>query len=238
MNLIVNIGNTNTKLAVFSGEELVHQNQFANEHVEQIVQTIQAATFSKAIVSNTVEVHQKIIKAILQQTKYIEINEHTKLPFTIQYDSRASLGDDRIAAVAGAHKLQPNTNLLVITAGTCITYNTITAENVFLGGSISPGIHMRYKAMNAFTGKLPLVQNKNFDELVGRSTEQSLQSGVRKGIVAEMDGLISEYQLLYPKIKVFICGGDASFFESRLKNKIFAHLNLELIGMNEILKYN
>ena len=238
MNLIVNIGNTNTKLAVFSGEELVHQNQFANEHVEQIVQTIQSASFSKAIVSNTVEVHQKIIKAILQQTKYIEINEYTKLPFTIQYDSRASLGDDRIAAVAGAHKLQPNTNLLVITAGTCITYNTITAENVFLGGSISPGIHMRYKAMNAFTGKLPLVQNKNFDELVGRSTEQSLQSGVRKGIVAEMDGLISEYQLLYPKIKVFICGGDASFFESRLKNKIFAHLNLELIGMNEILKYN
>ena len=239
MNLIVNIGNTNTKLALFQNNELKEQAVFNNNSLNDILSFLREHTYSQAILSNTSFVEQAILQEILQQTNYIEINAQTKLPFQVEYDSRESIGDDRLAAVAGAQlQNDKDHDLLIITAGSCITYNTLTADNVFLGGGISPGIHMRYKAMNTFTDQLPLVQNKNFDELVGRSTEQSLQSGVRKGIVAEMDGIISQYKLLYPKIQVFICGGDASFFESRLKNKIFAHSNLELIGMNEILKYN
>lgn len=238
MNLIVNIGNTNTKLGLFQVDVLASHVSVQNEKIDDILQFISTAKVQKTILSATKQVNQTIIDTLLQKGSFVDMNENTKLPFSVEYKSRKSLGDDRLAAVAGASVVEQDEDRLVITAGTCITYNILTKDNVFLGGGISPGVFMRFRAMNAFTGNLPLVENKLFDHLIGRSTEQSIQSGVRKGSVAEMDGIISQYKLLYPKIKVFICGGDASFFESRLKNKIFAHANLELIGMNEILKYN
>jgi len=235
VNLIINIGNTRTKLGVFSSRKLKDTAVFSNHSVNKICSFIKKVEATDCMVSATTNIPKKILE---QLTNPLFVDEQLALPFTVDYDSKNTLGDDRLSAVAGARQLKKNSDLLVITAGTCITYNIFTAANVFLGGSISPGVQMRYNAMHQMTGKLPLAPNNEFDELIGRSTIECLQSGVRKGIVAEMDGIISQYQLLYPTIQVFICGGSASFFERRTKNKIFAHPNLELIGMNELLMYN
>ena len=238
MNGIVNIGNTNTKLALFSDRQMMDNTVFPNERADEIQRYLDEQRATKYILSATKEVPEELLQQLTKYGSVLEVDDTTALPFAVEYDSRETLGDDRIAAVAGARFLAQDTDLLVITSGTCITYNLFTLENGLLGGGISPGVAMRYLAMNVFTGQLPLVKNDSFDELVGRSTKESLQSGVRRGIVAEVDGIITQYKLLYPKLQVFICGGSTNFFERRLKNKIFAHPNLELIGMNELLMYN
>lgn len=238
MNFIINSGNTTTELAVFSGQELRSKEVFLTKNTEQIKHTINNQDAKKVMVSSTSSLPKKIVNAIEKKEEVYFMNHSLMLPFEVSYQSPESLGADRLAAVAGAWSMKKNTDLLVITAGTCITYNILTSEHVFMGGSISPGIDMRYQAMHHYTANLPLIQNESFDELIGRSTKESLLSGVRNGIVAELDGIISQYKLLYPTIEVLICGGSASFFERRTKNRIFAHQNLELFGLNELLNYN
>ena len=237
--LAINIGNTRTKLALFQHDEIMEKAVFHNQEEEQeICDFITKTKVSNAVVSTTKPISEAVNKAIQSIENVVDVSTDIKLPITMSYKTPETLGDDRIAAVIGARTLEQENELLVITAGTCITFNLLSANNEFVGGGISPGIYMRYLAMNTFTGALPLAPNDEFNDLVGKSTIESLQSGVRNGIVAEVDGIISQYKLLYPKIKVFITGGDANFFESRTKNRIFANSNLEVIGMNEILKYN
>lgn len=237
-NLIVDIGNTRTKLAIYENKKQVSYQAFLNENQEDILFFLEQCNATNCMITATGKMPQPVQEYLKNHFLCIEINEFTELPFTVAYKTKNTLGDDRVAAICGAKSLFPETNCLVITAGTCLTYNIITKENQFLGGSISPGLMMRLKAMHVFTDKLPLLENTKFDNLIGTSTKESLLSGARKGIIAEVDGIIDEYQLQFQEIKVIICGGDTSFFERRLKNKIFAHQNLVLDGMNEILQYN
>ena len=148
------------------------------------------------------------------------------------------MGKDRLAAVAGAIGLYPNTNLLVIDAGTAITYELINSKHEFLGGNISPGMTIRYKALNEFTSKLPLLSASDETPLIGQSTKEAIQAGVQNGVLFEIQGLINELSSQYPSIKTIITGGDAEFFARKLKNPIFVHPNLVLIGLNRILEYN
>lgn len=237
-NLIIDIGNTRTKLAIYKNKNQIDFQAFLNKNQEEILFFLEQCNATNCIITATGKMNATIQNKLYKTFNCIEINEFIKLPFTIQYKTKNTLGDDRIAAISGAKLLFPNKNCLAITAGTCLTFNFLTKENQFLGGSISPGLMMRLKAMNAFTDKLPLPTNTDFDKLIGTTTNESLLSGARKGIVAEVDGIIDQYRLQFQEIEVIICGGDTSFFERRLKNKIFAHQNLVLDGMNEILQYN
>ena len=160
------------------------------------------------------------------------------LPIRIGYETPHTLGRDRIAAVVGAQSLRPGSNILVIDAGTAITYELLEASGLYVGGNISPGMTTRFRALHHFTQKLPLVSEPEEVLLVGVSTESAIQAGVVNGIVLEMDGYIDLLRLKYPGLLVFLTGGHSFYFERRLKNRIFADINLVLIGLNRILEYN
>ena len=149
------------------------------------------------------------------------------------------MGLDRIAAVAGAQQKYPNTDVLVIDMGTCITYDFIDHQGIYWGGSIAPGLQMRLKAMHHFTDQLPLVSfDKTSLKLTGNSTEKSIQSGVYYGIQAEVNGFIQQYLQEHNDLQIIITGGDAHLFDIAPKNRIFADEFIVLRGLNEILKYN
>jgi type III pantothenate kinase len=141
------------------------------------------------------------------------------------------------AALAGWQRYEGH-NVLVVVAGTCITYNIVEADGSFAGGAISPGLHMRLEAMHTFTGKLPQVKLRGDSPLLGTTTETSLRSGAVNGAVAELKGMIAAYSEQYPSLKTVISGGDGRFLAEALKNGIFARPELVAEGLNTILNYN
>ncbi|MGL4492132.1 MAG: type III pantothenate kinase, partial [Tannerellaceae bacterium] len=154
------------------------------------------------------------------------------------YKTPNTLGRDRLAAVVGAHSIKPGHNLLVIDAGTAITYEFLNAEGCYMGGNISPGMKTRFKALNYYTQKLPLLNEDGDTPDLGDSTETAIRSGVVNGVVFEIDGYINSLRSKYSDLFVFLTGGHSFYFERRLKNSIFADINLVLIGLNTILDYN
>ncbi len=169
---------------------------------------------------------------------YIRLSHKTELPIINKYATPKTLGKDRLAGVVAASALYAKKNVLVIDAGTCITFDFINNDREYLGGSIHPGITMRFKALNNFTDKLPLIKRSSDFELIGNSTEKAILTGVLYAVLKEIQGMIEDYMGKYNDLTIIFTGGDASFFVSRLKNKIFAHPNLVLEGLNEILRYN
>jgi type III pantothenate kinase len=166
------------------------------------------------------------------------LDEKTPLPIKNEYRTKSTLGKDRLAAVVGANDLYPNTNILVIDAGSAITYDLISAEGKYLGGNISPGIEMRFKALYQFSSKLPKVEKQPFKKLYGTGTQEAILAGVQHGVVFEVDNAISAFKEFYNNLKVIITGGDAEFFDNKLKNSFFVHFNLLALGLNRILEHN
>jgi type III pantothenate kinase len=160
------------------------------------------------------------------------------LPIKNKYSTPKTLGLDRIAAAVGANMLCPNTPLLIIDMGTAITYDFVNSENEFVGGNIAPGVNMRLRAMNKFTNKLPLLEARQEEKLLGNDTSSAMMAGVMRGIEFEIEGYISEIIKKNSNLSVFLTGGDVFFFEKTLKSSIFVVSNLLLIGLNEILRYN
>jgi type III pantothenate kinase len=139
----------------------------------------------------------------------------------------------------GAYTIYPGRSVLVIDAGTAITYDVVTSDGEYLGGNISPGMEIRFKSLNRYTNRLPLLERpQEQPSLVGNSTREAIQAGIVNGIVFEMDGFIGAIGQNYPKLQVVLTGGDAKYFEGKLKSSIFVHLNLNLIGLNRILEHN
>lgn len=169
---------------------------------------------------------------------FILLDEHVPVPITVVYDTPETLGKDRLAAAVGANYLQPGKNLLIIDAGTAITYEVVEASGRYVGGNISPGMTTRFKALHAYTERLPLVVEQEEVSLLGSNTIGAIQSGVVNGIVYEMQGYIRELSIKYSELLVFLTGGHSFYFERRLKNCIFANVNLVLIGLHRILEYN
>jgi type III pantothenate kinase len=160
------------------------------------------------------------------------------MPFINSYATPKTLGVDRIALVSASVDQFPDNNVLIIDAGTCITYDFITDENVYLGGAISPGIRLRYKALNNLTANLPLLETNQPKSIIGDSTEESIHSGVVNGVIKEIDGLIEYYKENHQDLTVILTGGDANFLSNQLKNSIFANSNFLLEGLNFLLDYN
>jgi type III pantothenate kinase len=175
---------------------------------------------------------------IISRTNANLVNADTPTPVTIEYETQNTLGIDRLCnAVAIVSRLDSEFGV-VIDIGTCIKFDLITKEGLYKGGSISPGIDLRYKALNDYTGKLPKLSNKSNTNLVGGTTASSIQSGVINGINAEINGLMDMYSMQFESLTFFMTGGDASCFDILSKNDIFADENLTLIGLFEIYKYN
>ena len=240
MNLVIDIGNTRTKFSVFNNGEVlitVPVDEFLPEHIDLLQN--EHPDLKKVILSAVKDYSPKL-KTSLQNKfeQFIELNENTQLLIENCYKTPETLGKDRIAAVVGGFDLYPETNLLIIDAGTAITYDILNEKHQYLGGNISPGIEMRYKALNQFTGKLPLINHKNFDKLYGTTTEEAIWAGVQNGVVFEVDKAIDTFKEFYKNLKVIITGGDADFFDKKLKNSFFVNFNLTALGLNSILEYN
>ena len=240
MNLIIDIGNTRTKFSVFNrGEVLitVPVDEFLPEHIEVLKN--EHPSLDKVILSSVKEYPLALKNALKNSfNTFIELDEKTPLPLENLYLSKDTLGKDRIAAAVGANDFYPDNNVLVIDAGTAITYDLVNEKHQYLGGNISPGIEMRFKALYQFTGKLPHVKPSELNKLFGKTTEEAILAGVQNGVVFEVDQAINSFKEFYSNLKVIITGGDANFFDKKLKNYFFVHFNLVAIGLNRILEHN
>ncbi len=245
MNLVVDIGNTLVKTAVFSGNELISFSSFEKVSLEVLKELLVKNSQVKNCILSSVTNHEKNISEYLKENYFfIELDHTTNIPIENLYRSKETLGNDRLACTVGANFLCRNKNILSIDAGTCIKYDFVNARNQYSGGGISPGIEMRFKALNHFTGKLPLINYKFFDKLIGENTEESILSGVMNGVAEETRGIILRYKEQYPDVKIVFTGGYLKFFEkifnisSNENSNIFADSFLVLKGLNCILNYN
>jgi type III pantothenate kinase len=227
-------------MAVFQGDVLIKkktalkQNFFKNlEELDQSYPDIK-----DVLVSSVSKTPSKWLQKLQEDYKMYVLDKELPQVFSNFYATPKTLGNDRIALVSAASKLYPSQNVLVIDAGTCITYDIINSKNEYLGGAISPGLQMRYQAMNTFTENLPLLEPEEDVDLVGNTTIKSMQSGVIFGITSEIDGVISMYNSQFKDLTIILTGGDSQFLCKRLKNSIFANSNFLLQGLNYILEFN
>ncbi|GAB5552396.1 MAG: type III pantothenate kinase [Saprospiraceae bacterium] len=239
LNLCIDIGNTRIKMGYFAGQQLVDTLTLTIQEIDHAAAFLTNQTVEKVIFSTVSgPLPEGITKWLPSKTKVLELNTKLDLPFEVAYQTPQTLGLDRVAAVAGAYALFAETACLVIDAGTCVTYDVLTAEGIYLGGNISPGWQMRLDAMHHFTAKLPRPDALAPQKWIGNSTESALQNGAFKGLLWEMEGCIQQLQSDFTSINVILTGGDADFFAKKLKSKIFVNQNLVLWGLNKILNYN
>jgi len=240
MNLVIDIGNTQCKLAVFKEGSMIHSQTVLTETTDTIQTLKQRYPAILQCVISSVKSDLGVVSDTLRKLNisYLVLNQNLKFPFDINYNTPQTLGNDRLASAAGAYALHPNKDILVIDAGTAITFDLITQKEGYLGGNISPGLEMRYKALHMFTDKLPLQSKNNNHKLIGKSTNEAITSGVQNGLIFEIDGYLTKIGEKYPQLTVLLTGGDAQFFDNKLKKTIFAIPNLTLLGLNFILEYN
>jgi len=241
MNLVLDLGNTAGKIAVCEGSRVVESAVYEKVTGREISYfNTRYPDLSGVIVSSVVNDSREMIDYLGNLFPVcIELQQHTPLPLRNLYRTPETLGYDRIAAAVGAYTIFPGKNVLVIDTGTAITLDVVTGSGEYLGGNISPGLDIRFRALNKFTGRLPNVERPGTTPpLVGTTTRQALEAGVVNGILFELDGWIGAMKKEYPKIQVVLTGGDAKYFEGKLKSSIFVDLYLNLIGLNRILEYN
>ncbi|HAF28382.1 MAG TPA: pantothenate kinase [Bacteroidales bacterium] len=240
MNLTIDIGNTRNKLAVFYKNELVDSTSIDELSVPTLQNFLNKHSNIENGILSSVKVIDPSILAFLKSSLsyFIELDETTNIPIENQYKTKSTLGKDRLAAVIGAYNIFPDMNVLVIDMGTAITFDFINEQKQYLGGTISPGLTMRYKALNHFTNKLPLLEKNEDFSLIADNTANAIISGVQNGIIFEVDGYINTLKSEYDDLKIILTGGDAIFFDKKLKNTIFVNLNLNYIGLNRIIEHN
>lgn len=239
MNLIIDIGNTVAKIAVFDGSAIVEVMYDSNLTLEQLPDIYSKYPYEKAIIATVIDLSEQVkAQLALLPIPVLWLDEKTPLPVENLYETPQTLGYDRMAAVVGANEQFPDKNILVIDAGTCITYEFIDAAGRYHGGNISPGMQMRFKALHQFTGRLPLVASEGRCPEMGKDTETAIRAGVLKGMEYEISGYITAMKYKYSQLLVFLTGGDDFSFDTNLKSIIFADKFLVLKGLNRILNYN
>lgn len=238
MNLVIDAGNTLTKLAVFEGGHLINKEVTGKLTVEKLRSFIQGHDVNSAIFSSVSETDSGVQEYLSKELTTLLLDHTTLLPIKKRYHSPETLGTDRIACAVGAFGLFPHRPVLSIDAGTCIKYDFINFRREYMGGAISPGIRMRMMALHNFTARLPLLEVTKPVHFIGRNTEHSMISGVLNGAIEEVKGFINLYTDSYPNLKVVLTGGDMEYFEKPLKSRIFAAPDLLIQGLNLILEYN
>ena len=240
MNLVVDVGNTLIKLAVYKESELLTKKVIIKGDFLDVFSEIKLKypQITHAIISSVGKISDVHLAKLKKEYEVLVLSPATKIPFQNKYATPETLGVDRIALISAAAMQFPKKNVLVIDAGTCITYDFLSEENTYKGGAISPGLQMRYKAMHTFTEKLPLLETEPIDKFIGNSTIASMHSGAINGIAFEIDGFIAHYKQAFNNLAVILTGGDAHFLRDRLKNDIFANSNFLFQGLNHILELN
>ncbi|MEM8938240.1 MAG: type III pantothenate kinase [Bacteroidota bacterium] len=240
MNLIIDIGNSLTKYAVFENRKLLHlETSGSNLFLTKIKDIFE--NFPKvehAIISSVGKLENKEKEVLALFCKVYVLSHTSKVPFKNSYATPSTLGMDRIALVTAGFYQYPRSNVLIIDMGTCITYDMLNDAGEYIGGAISPGLQMRYKAMHGQTQKLPLLTPEDILDFVGNSTETCMHSGVIYGMVHELNGVIDQYHARFQDLTVILTGGDSQFFVKRLKNSIFANSKFLVEGLNCLLEYN
>lgn len=240
--LVVDIGNTRTKIAVFNDSGII-ENKILSQGLKETLNELfsDSDSPSAAIVSSVTSEFSEPVSLLKNSgiSYVIALDQNTPLPIRNSYQTPETLGTDRLANVCGAWSLYPDSDILVVDIGTCIKFDFISKEGDYQGGSISPGLDMRYKALNRFTGKLPLLHSENaFPDLTGQSTGDSIRSGVENGIMVEIQGIIGMYLARHNSLNIILTGGDCQRFEDKLKSPIFVTPNLTLTGLKAILEHN
>lgn len=237
--LVLDFGNTLKKVAVFHGDRLLEL-RATTEAVIQEIEELKGKykAIDAAILSTVVKVDVHLLAYMKANFNFFMFNEKTPIPIKNEYQSPQTLGKDRLAAAVGAYLKFPNENVLVIDAGSSITYEFISEKAAYLGGAISPGIQLRAKALHQFTDQLPLVKAEKTVELLGSNTLDCIQSGIVNGAQAEVNAMTQSFVNQFEDLKIILTGGDAIYFEKSLKYNIFASENLVLEGLNHILDFN
>lgn len=239
MNLIIDIGNTLAKLVAFDGDTPIEELKTSNNKMEGFAPFIKKYKFQKGILASVIDLSEEVRECLA--TAYfpiLEFNYLTPVPITNRYRTPQTLGADRIAAVIGAYTQNPGRNILIIDAGTCITYEFIDNQGIYWGGNITSGLQMRLKAMHTFTARLPLIESTGDTPELGYDTETAMRSGVIRGMTFEIEGYIRYFRKRYPDLLIFLTGGDEFDFDSSIKNIIFADKYIVPRGLNRILEYN
>jgi type III pantothenate kinase len=228
-SIVVDAGNTRIKVGLFQDSNLQEVHAFSNEELDKFKSVVLKHKTCAGIISSVrSDKNTKWIKGLLPNA--ILFHQKLPIPLTNNYESPDTLGIDRLANAIAAANISEK-NALVIDVGTCIKYDFVRYPQIYEGGSISPGIELRYKSMNQFTGKLPLVEDRIQGPFIGKNTLDAMRSGVMNGMHLEMVGFIEEYRRLYPELTIFLTGGDSQYFELGNKYGIFADENLTLKGL-------
>jgi type III pantothenate kinase len=238
MNLIVDIGNTSSKMAIYEGKEIISMYRVNERSCEKIGKKLSGYNIEKAILSSVKDIPPYIAGLFSHDIPFVHILSHrSKLPFRIDYETPETLGTDRIAAIAGAYSYFPGKNILVIDAGTALTFDYLSGT-VYKGGNISPGLSMRFKALNKFTGRLPLITPSQNFLSPGRNTTEAITAGVITGLLYEINVYIRTFEKEHTDYKIILTGGDGEFINNKINHKISYMPDIVTDGLNYILEYN
>ena len=240
MNLIIDVGNTRVKFAIFKQQQLIFKqiSQLVDFKIQYQKLKDEFEELKIAIISSVGKLKGSEIKLLKKDLELIVLDSNTKVPFKNKYATPKTLGVDRIALVSASVQQYPDKNVLIIDAGTCITYDFITSNNDYLGGAISPGIRLRYKSLHNLTANLPLLETNMPEKIIGNSTQSSIHSGVVFGVINEINGIVKTYTKKYADLTVILTGGDTKMLSKQLKSSIFANSDFLLEGLNYILEFN
>lgn len=238
VTLCFDFGNTRLKCGVFDGPEFREVINLENDSSETLRSVIQKYKPAKSLLSSVTNHNPEIEILLAEAGKFHKLDHQSIIPITSPVGKPETIGADRLALSVAACHLFPGKNNLVIGLGTAITYNFINKKKEFMGGGISPGMEMRFKSLEMFTAKLPLVKKDWNFPLIGYDTRTNILSGVLWGMVKEIDGIINSYSEKYNNLNVLLTGGDSTYFARHLENKIFADLNLIFKGLYVISELN
>lgn len=239
LHLIIDIGNTRSKLAFFKGRKQLGRLKIVDKLTVAFLKKFTAKRDISAVAVSIVgKVPVAAIKWLEKSYPFVNLDHKTSIPINNAYKTPATLGKDRLAAAIGAYAIFPGKPVLIFDAGTCITYDLVDAQGKYHGGAISPGMKMRFQAMDEFTANLPLAKFKANTVYLGRNTDESLRAGAQWGLINEIEGFIRQYRKQFKGLKILATGGDSTYLAKKLKSKIFVHPNLVLEGLNEILIHN
>lgn len=234
--IVIDAGNTSIKLGSYEDTELRSAQRFGHNEIELLLNYIESQKPSKVVISSVIS--DAISKRIVDKYDAMIVDHGTPIPISNCYGSPQTLGMDRLCNAVAIAALMQTDYAVSIDIGTCIKFDLVGKKEGYIGGSIAPGIDLRYRSLNEYTEKLPLLSNKSATSLVGKNTETSIRSGVINGINSEIAGFVSQYESDFSGLTFFVTGGDSSYFDIQSKNDIFADENLTLRGLFEIYRHN
>jgi type III pantothenate kinase len=235
--LVTDIGNTRIKAGFFSGLLLVKSLNVQMNEWESLITRPECEELEGSLIAAVREIPEGLVERLQSLAPCRLLDASTPVPLINLYQTPLTLGRDRLANACAAVSLYPGRNVLVVDMGTCLKLDLVTKAGEYIGGSISPGLMMRYRALNEFTARLPLLEPLPQSGLTGRDTTGSIHAGVMEGFRAETDGMIDAYRKIYPDLDVLLTGGDAPRFLNRLKSRIFAAPDLTLRGLYAIYQH-